>query len=105
MRDLTVVEIEMVSGAGLAEWFGGVMESIQQWVAQIQAFISPAPHPTPADVPIINGFCQNGVQNVTITQTSYGAELTLVGPSGQLKITPSSGSWSATCFPAGGEQG
>jgi hypothetical protein len=40
MRDSSVYEIEMVSGAGLSDWFGGVTEQIMTWVTQMQQFFA-----------------------------------------------------------------
>ena len=106
MRDLTVVEIEMVSGAGFAEWWGGVTESIQQWMGTIQAFFQDAPRPTTNDIQNIQNLCgPGGVQSLTMSQTGSSTSLTIAGPAGSITYTQGGGSFSATCFPAGGEQG
>jgi hypothetical protein len=107
MRDLSMMEIEQVSGAGWQEWWGGVQESISQFIDRVAAFFSDAPHPTQSDIDNAVRLCSQsgGVQNMTISTNGATATLTVVGAAVSGSYTKSSGSWSTSCFPSGGEQG
>ena len=106
MRDLTVIEIEMVAGGGFMDWWGSVTESIQNAMHEIAAFFSDAPRPTPTDIQNIKDLCSPGtVASANLAATGGSVSLTVAGPAGSITYTKGGGSWSATCFPAGGEQG
>src|SRR4051812_30396436 len=102
MRDLTMVEIELVSGAGWSEWWGGVQESVQQWMTTIQQFFNPAPHPTAQDIQNIKDMCgAGGVQSVTMTTSGSTTTLTVTGPMTTISYQSGSGNFAVTCFPSG----
>lgn len=108
MRDLSMMEIEMVAGGGwFSEWWGGVTESIQNWMTSVQQFFNNAPRPTSTDIQNIQNLCNQagGVQSVTITSTGSTATMTVAGPAVSASFTSGGGSFTATCFPSGGEQG
>lgn len=102
------MEIEHVAGGGWTEWWGQAAESIQQWMSVVVDFFRDAPSP-PQGVPLPNPLtvCQGGVSSITVTSTPGGGSMmTVVGYSGgSVGYTLLGGGLTATCYPAGGEQG
>jgi hypothetical protein len=108
MRDLNMMEIEQVSGGGWTEWWGNVQETVQQWMSVVVDFFRDVPAPLQG-VPVPNPLtiCQGGISSITVTSTAGGGStMTVVGLSGgSVGYTYVGGGMTATCYPAGGEQG
>jgi len=103
MRELTMAEIEVVSGAGWSDWFGGVSEQVQNFMDKVVAFFSSSnipDGPSPGQREAIDKYCRYGLQSATFVESGGSASLSINTVGGaQISLTRGGGTFSFSCLP------
>lgn len=105
MRELTVAEIEVVSGAGWNDWFGsGITEQIMKLIDLINTAFPgvEAPKPTKEQIAIANEICKNGISGMSTSTTGGAVSVSFGAVNGaSMTITRASGAFAFQCLPMG----